>query len=345
MSSKNNLFKIEMLLLCILKKQDCYGYEITKLIKEYSDNLLDIKSGTMYPILCKLQEEGIVSSYEEIANKKLRVYYHLEPSGLEKLQNLINEYREMIISLVRKDLRGRYKGSVLGFLWTFVNPLLQLIVYTIVFSIIMRASYEQYYLFLFVALVPWMFFSSSVTDGAASILKEKDMVKKIYFPREVLPISTVTSAFVNMILTFVVVFIVVIVSGRGINPLALLCLPVVMVVEYVLCLGIALIVSSLTVYLRDLQYILGIFVMALQYMTPVMYGVDMVENSGAGDWLILIFNLNPMTPIIKIYRQIIYYGEVPELGSLALALIIGIVFIVVGEVLFKKLQRGFAEEF
>ena len=116
------------------------------------------------------------------------------------------EYREMIISLVRKDLRGRYKGSVLGFLWTFVNPLLQLIVYTIVFSIIMRASYEQFYLFLFVALVPWMFFSSSVTDGAASILKEKDMVKKIYFPREVLPISTVTSAFVNMILTFVVVF-------------------------------------------------------------------------------------------------------------------------------------------
>ena len=94
-----------MLLLCILKKQDCYGYEITKLIKEYSDNLLDIKSGTMYPILCKLQEvlsscdilpPRIVSSYEEIANKKLRVYYHLEPSGLEKLQNLINEYREMI---------------------------------------------------------------------------------------------------------------------------------------------------------------------------------------------------------------------------------------------------------
>ena len=243
------------------------------------------------------------------------------------------EYREMIISLVRKDLRGRYKGSVLGFLWTFINPLLQLIVYTIVFSIIMNANYEQYYLFLFVALVPWMFFSSSVTDGAASILKEKDMVKKIYFPREVLPISTVTSAFVNMILTFLVVFAVVIVAGRSINPLALL------------CLGIALIVSSITVYLRDLQYILGIFVMALQYMTPVMYGVDMVERSGAGKWLILIFNLNPMTPIIKIYRQIIYYGEVPELSSLLIAVVVGVVFIVVGEILFKKLQKGFAEEF
>ena len=184
------------------------------------------------------------------------------------------EYREMIFSLVRKDLRGRYKGSVLGFLWTFINPLLQLVVYTIVFSVIMRASYEQYYLFLFVALVPWMFFSSSVTDGASSILREKDMVKKIYFPREVLPIATVTSAFVNMILTFIVVFGVVIIAGRGIHIHAMLCLPIVMIVEYILCLGIALIVSSITVYLRDLQYILGIFVMALQYLTPVMYGVD-----------------------------------------------------------------------
>ena len=250
------------------------------------------------------------------------------------------EYREMIISLVRKDLRGRYKGSVLGFLWTFINPLLQLIVYTIVFSIIMNANYEQYYLFLFVALVPWMFFSSSVTDGAGSILKEKEMVKKIYFPREVLPISTVTSAFVNMILTFLVVFGVVIIAGRTINPLALLCLPVVMIVEYILCLGIALIVSSITVYLRDLQYILGIFVMALQYMTPVMYGSDMVP-----DWAMPIFNMNPLTPVIEIYRDILYYKQVPQLSSLMLALGVGLLFIVIGELLFKKLQKGFAENF
>ena len=255
------------------------------------------------------------------------------------------EYREMIFSLVKKDLRGRYKGSMLGFMWTFINPLLQLLVFTLVFSIIMRANYEQYYLFLFVALVPWMFFGSSVQDGSTCIMRESNMVKKIYFPREVIPISTVTSAFVNMILTFLVVFAVVIVAGRSINPLALLCLPVVMIVEYILCLGIALIVSSITVYLRDLQYILGIFVLALQYMTPVMYGVDMVERSGAGKWLILIFNLNPMTPIIKIYRQIIYYGEVPELSSLLIAVVVGVVFIVVGEILFKKLQKGFAEEF
>ena len=109
------------------------------------------------------------------------------------------EYREMIFSLVKKDLRGRYKGSVLGFLWTFINPLLQLVVFTLVFSVIMKAGYEQYYMFLFVALVPWMFFASSVQDGSTSILREKDMVKKIYFPREVLPIATVTSGFVKIL--------------------------------------------------------------------------------------------------------------------------------------------------
>ena len=108
-------------------------------------------------------------------------------------------YRQMIFSLVKKDLRGRYKGSVLGFMWTFINPLLQMGVYTLVFSIILRNDIDKYYLFLFVALVPWIFFSASLTGGADSVLASKDMLKKIYFPREVLPISYVTGAFVNML--------------------------------------------------------------------------------------------------------------------------------------------------
>ena len=117
----------------------------------------------------------------------------------------IYEYREMIFSLVKRDLRGRYKGSVLGFLWTFLNPLFQLLVYTMVFSIIMRMGYEKYYLFLFVALVPWIFFSTSVTAGASCIWAQKDMVNKIYFPREVLPIAHVTSMLVNMLLKSLVI--------------------------------------------------------------------------------------------------------------------------------------------
>ena len=123
-------------------------------------------------------------------------------------------YRQMIFSLVKKDLRGRYKGSVLGFMWTFINPLLQMGVYTLVFSIILRNDIDKYYLFLFVALVPWIFFSASLTGGADSVLASKDMLKKIYFPREVLPISYVTGAFVNMLLSFVVFFGVIIFLTR-----------------------------------------------------------------------------------------------------------------------------------
>lgn len=249
------------------------------------------------------------------------------------------EYREMIFSLVKRELRGRYKGSVLGFLWTFINPLLQLLVYTLVFSVIMRSGIEQYYIFLFVALVPWMFFSASITGGSTSVQASADMVKKIYFPREILPIAYVTSAFINMLLTFLVVFAVLIVTGFGINPVALLYMPIIMIVEYILSLGIAMLASALTVYFRDLAYILGIVTMAWQFLTPVMYSSDMVPEK-----LMPIWNLNPMTPVIEAFRDILYYKQIPHLGTLMQATVLGVIVLVIGWLAFKKLQRGFAEE-
>lgn len=248
-------------------------------------------------------------------------------------------YREMIVSLVRKDLRGRYKGSVLGFLWTFINPLLQLVIYTIVFSVILRAGIDKFYLFLFVALVPWIFFSSAITGGSTSIISQQDMVKKIYFPRQVLPIAYVTSSFVNMLLCFCVIFAVLLVGGTGINFKAVLYLPIIMIVEYILALGIGLLSAALTVYFRDLEYILGIVTMAWMYLTPIMYDVDMIPNEFK-----VIFNLNPMTPIIVAYRDILYYKRIPELFTLYHAAILGVAILGIGSVVFSKLQRNFAEE-
>lgn len=258
----------------------------------------------------------------------------------------IFEYREMIFSLIRKELRGRYKGSILGFLWTFINPLLQLLVYTLVFSVIMRAGIDQYYIFLFVALVPWMFFSSALTGGASCILASQDMVKKIYFPREVLPIAYMTSSFINMVLTFIVVFGVLIVSGFGINIRALIFMPVVMFVEYLLVLGIAFLTSALTVYFRDLQYILSIIAMAWQFLTPVMYSQQMVEEQ-LQEYPVMfkIWNLNPMTPVVNAFRDILYYKQAPNLETLILAVMFGIVILVLGYLIFRKLQKGFAEQF
>lgn len=257
----------------------------------------------------------------------------------------IYEYRQMIFGLVKKDLRGRYKGSVLGFLWTFINPLLQLLVYTLVFSVIMRSGIEKYYLYLFVALVPWIFFSSSLTSGANAILSNQDLVKKIYFPREVLPIAHTTSTFINMILSFLVVFLVLIVTGYGINPVACLFLPVVMMVEYIICLGMCMLFCALTVYLRDLQSILSIIAMAWQFLTPVMYGQDMVEDALSNHPLLMrIWNYNPTTPIINAYREILYYKQVPDLANMGVAIFLGLIVCVIGWIAFGRLQKGFAEE-
>lgn len=248
-------------------------------------------------------------------------------------------YREMIFSLIRRDLKGRYKGSVLGFLWTFINPLFQLIVYTFVFSVVMRAGIKDYYLFLFVALVPWIFFSTSLTGGSSCIWAQKDMVKKIYFPREVLPVSYVTSQFVNMLLSLLVIFAVLIINGKQINIIALLYLPIIMVVEYLLALGITMITSAITVYLRDCEYILGIIAMAWQFLSPVMYSVDQVPKK-----IHVIFKLNPMTPIIVAYRDILYYGQIPKLTTLIQALLLGISLLIFGMYVFNKLKKHFVEE-
>ena len=249
------------------------------------------------------------------------------------------EYRTMISSLVVRDLRGRYKGSVLGFAWTLINPLLQLIVYTFVFSTIMRAGIEDYYLFLFVALIPWIMFSSSVTGGASCILSQKSLVSKIYFPREVIPISHVTTQLVNMLLSMIVVFVVVLFSGKGVNIEALLFLPLVIIVEYILAVAIALIVSAVTVYFRDFEHIMGILVFAWQFLTPVMYSTDMVPEK-----LMSIYNLNPMTPIIVSYRDILYYKKCPDAKMLIVGLGFSVILLIIGWFVFGKLKKHFAEE-
>jgi len=248
-------------------------------------------------------------------------------------------YREMIASLVRKDLRGRYKGSILGFFWTFLNPLMQLLVYSLVFSIIVRVEVEKYYLFLFVALIPWIFFSSALTSGSSVILAQKDMVKKIYFPREVLPIAHALTNFINMLFSFIVVFIVIIFSGVDINFLALMYLPLIMIIEFTLVLGITFLTSSVTVYLRDLEHIMTILNMLWMYLTPILYSITMIPAI-----YLPYIQLNPMTAVIVAYRDILYYAQVPMIGTLLNAVLMAVTVLIVGYLVFTKIQRYFAEE-
>ena len=247
-------------------------------------------------------------------------------------------YRSMIRSLVHKDLRGRYQASVLGFLWTFIVPLCQLLVYTVVFSIILRSNVEKFYLYLFVALIPWNFFSACLAGGASCVVAQQSLVNKIYFPREVVPVAYVTGAFVNMLYCEIVVVAVSLFSGVQFSFLGILCLPLVMAVEYILALGITMIMSAINVYFRDLEHILSIISMAWMFMTPIMYDISIVPER-----LMPIFMLNPMTPIVTAYRDILYAGSVPKLETLGLALGTGLLFLIIGFLVFGKLKRRFSE--
>ena len=247
-------------------------------------------------------------------------------------------YREMIFSLVRKDLRTRYKGSVLGFLWTFVNPLLQLIVYSVVFSVIMRVQMDKYYIYMFVGLLPWIFFCNCVQGGATSVMAGQDLIKKIYFPRLVLPIATVSAAFMNMLFSMIVMFAALFVSGKGIT-MQIIYLPLLLLLLYFLGLGLAFVFSACNVYLRDLEHILGIITMSLFYVTPVIYPVSMVPER-----FLKILYLNPMTPMVMAFQDILYYQRAPHLDTLIIVVAYVLIALVAGYFIFQRLQRSFVEE-
>jgi len=251
----------------------------------------------------------------------------------------ICSYKDMIGSLVKRDLRGKYKGAFFGFLWTFINPLCQIIVYTIVFSVIIRNNLDKFYVYMIVGMIPWLFFDASLRQGAGCVRYQGDMIKKIYFPREVLPIACVTTNFVNMLFCFVIVFAVLLVSGIGFNLKSLYFLPIIMAIEYVLSLGFALLVSAGTVYFKDLEHIVTVILMAWIYATPIMYSIEMIPQSVK--W---IFRLNPMTAVIDSFHRILYWKTVPALDQMVYAAVAAVVILIVGEMVFAKLDDRFAEE-
>lgn len=251
----------------------------------------------------------------------------------------IYEYRDMISSLVRRELKGRYKGSVLGILWTYVNPLCQVLIYSAVFSVIFKVNIDKFYLYLVIGMMPWTFFSTCVQTGAICLRMNSDMIKKIYFPREVIPISFVTSAFVNMLFSMIIVFLAVIVSGYWFNFKALLFLPIVMLLEYIFALGITFLVSAVTVYFRDMEQIVGLIMMAWIYITPIMYNMEYVPKQFR--WLVM---LNPMTSIIEMYHQILYYRILPTDTYMIIAAFSSVLMLLIGVLAFTKLERKFAEE-
>ena len=250
----------------------------------------------------------------------------------------IYKYRELLKTNVKKEIRGRYKNSFLGILWSFLNPLLQLAVYSVIFGALLAGGDKTYHIYICVALIPWTYFTTTISQAAFTIIGNGDIIKKVYFPREILPISVVTSGAVNFLISTIIILAFVLGAGLGLTKYIIL-YPFVLLIQYILLLGISFIVSSITVYFRDLEHIIGVVLMAAFYATPIVYRLsDLPAN------LQVIMQLNPMTHLINAYRDIFYYHQMPDMRMLLILLGISVVLTIIGYFIFKKLQKGFAEE-
>lgn len=249
------------------------------------------------------------------------------------------EYRELLKTSVKKDIRGRYKGSFLGILWSFINPLLQTLVYAIVFPLILKNKEDHFVTFLVCGIIPWNFFSASVMMGVGCVVANGGIIKKIYFPREIIPISVVVSGLVNFFIQLLIIVVFLLCSGIGLSW-HFFYFPLIALIQSILLLGIILIVSSLCVYMRDLEYIISFFVNLAMYGSAVFYNVRVLKENGFA-W---VTKLNPMCVIIDSYRAIFMRHTAPDFKSIGIVAASSLVVTVIGFVIFRKLEKGFAEE-
>ncbi|MBE6149983.1 MAG: ABC transporter permease [Firmicutes bacterium] len=256
----------------------------------------------------------------------------------ETINNLYN-YRQLLKSNVKKDIRGKYKGSFLGILWSFINPLLMTLVYAIVFPFLLKSTEPNYVTFIVIGILPWTYFTTTITLSHSCILYSGGIIKKVYFPREILPISVNVSGLINFLISCVIMFIFLIFSGIGFSWYILF-LPLIILTQFILTQALALIISAVNVYVRDLEYIVGFFINMLFYATPILYSASLFSNSII-KYLIMV---NPMATIIEGYRSILFYQTMPNMMALSIVLFASIMLLFISLKIFKKLERGFAEE-
>ena len=258
---------------------------------------------------------------------------------MKELINNLYDYRQLLKSNVQKEIRGKYKGSFLGVLWSFINPLLLTLVYAIVFSVIMKSTEENFVTFLIVAILPWNYFTTVITQGTSSILMNAGIIKKIYFPREILPVSANTSGLINFLISCPIILVFLLLSGIGISW-HIVFFPIILIIQYILQQAIVLITSAIQIYIRDFEYIITFILNLLFYATPILYSSNAFDNS----WFGSVIKLNPMAAIINSYRDIFYYQSMPRFKSLLVVFLISCALMYIGLKVFKKLEKGFAEE-
>jgi len=253
-----------------------------------------------------------------------------------------------VYQLVRRDLKARYKNSALGFFWSFLNPLMQIVIMTVVFKYIMGSPIKNFSMELFTCFLPWMFFSQTLNDGAVCIAKDVLLVKKYAFPRIILPAATLLSNAVHLVLGFLVLFVVFLLVPVHFNIYFLWVLPL-LLIQSCLMLGLILLLATLHMYYEDIKFLLASIVQLGFFLCPIVYTVQQVMASPRlpGFWKEVYILANPLTPLFIGYRTaLLHGGEWPVQGFyyyLVISALISVVVLALGVIVWRRYEWQFAE--
>lgn len=266
--------------------------------------------------------------------------------------------RELLWNLTQREIRGKYKRTALGQLWSLANPIAAIIVYTFIFSVVFQvpaqvgesSELDNYALWLVCGLLPWLFFQSTITQGVRSIIDNANLVQKVYFPRLVLPVSLTGAALVNWSFEMAVLVVALSIVGAFVLPW----LPLVIVFMVLLALfaaGFSMVLSIANVYFRDMAYLVTVVLQFWFYLTPILYPFSLVQSQsdkwggilGSPVTLEMLYRLNPMEPFVTIFRDLLYHNTFPDSSSVIAAVCWAVGMVAVGLWYFVKTERRLAE--
>lgn len=258
-----------------------------------------------------------------------------------EIKNIV-KWHELLWQMVGREVKSRYKQSILGYFWVILNPLAQMLVMSFAFSIILRiptnaSSNIPYSIFLFVALLPWNLFSTSLVAATSSLVNASTLITKVYFPRSILVIAAILSKIVDFVFATIILIIYMIIYHIPITLNILWIFPI-FIIQQLFTVGVSLFLSASNLLYRDIQYLLSLVLTLWLYLTPVIYPADIVP-----DRFKFLFQLNPMAVIINAYRQTILGGNPPNYLSLTIGLIISIATLFIGLSYFKSREKVFAD--
>ncbi len=293
--------------------------------------------------MTKAVTTGAAAGPEKTSRASVRRY-----SVLAQLAELVR-YRELIANLTARELKARYKGSVLGFVWSLLSPLGMMLVFTFVFTVMNPNNQIRHFpVFVLCGLLPWQFFNGSMLSGTSSVVANGDLIKKVYFPRAALPVASVLANLVNFLLALVVLFVALFLSRLHLSPYILL-LPIVIIIETCFVTGMVLTLSTLHVFYRDTLMILEVLLLAWFFLTPVFYPIELLPQSSVILGLTVdvrrwMYILNPVASLISAYRDLLYWGYRTNLDFFLRTAVTSLGVLGFGLWFFNRFSHRFGEE-